>query len=222
MLNQFNLKQKIIIGIIVAVIVIVIGIYGFFTMQNEETMINLNEMLISGNEEQINQEVNEIQSKDEIANIVVHITGEVKKTGVLTLPEGARIADAIESAGGATKEADLDSINLAYILEDGQKIYIPNQKDKENNEQKQYITIESGDNINVENNSTEKGANEKVNINIANQSELETLPGIGPSLASRIIEYREQNGKFNSVEELKNIKGIGDAKFEDLKDFATV
>ena len=222
MFNQFNLKQKIVMGMIIAVIVISIGVYGFFSMQKQNTVLNLNEMLVEENREEVNQEIDEVKEKEEVGNIVVHITGAVKNKGILRLPEGSRISDAIEAAGGETKEADLDSINLAYVLEDGQKIYIPSQEDKENNEQKQYITTESGDTTNIKENSKIEGENEKVNINTANQSELETLPGIGPSLASRIIEYREQNGKFNSIEELKNVKGIGDAKFEDLKNSATI
>ena len=222
MFNQFNLKQKMVMGMIIAVIVISIGVYGFFSMQKQNTVLNLNEMLVEENREEVNQEIDEVKEKEEVGNIVVHITGAVKNKGILKLPEGSRISDAIEAAGGETKEADLDSINLAYTLEDGQKIYIPSQEDKENNEQKQYITTESGDTTNIKENSKIEGENEKVNINTANQSELETLPGIGPSLASRIIEYREQNGKFNSIEELKNVKGIGDAKFEDLKNSATI
>ena len=222
MFNQFNLKQKMVMGMIIAVIVISIGVYGFFSMQKQNTVLNLNEMLVEENREEVNQEIDEVKEKEEVGNIVVHITGAVKNKGILRLPEGSRISDAIEAAGGETKEADLDSINLAYTLEDGQKIYIPSQEDKENNEQKQYITTESGDTTNIKENSKIEGENEKVNINTANQSELETLPGIGPSLASRIIEYREQNGKFNTIEELKNVKGIGDAKFEDLKNSATI
>lgn len=154
--------------------------------------------------------------------IVVHITGEVKNTGILILPEGARIADAIESAGGATEEADLDEVNLAYELQDGQKLYIPNKNDKNNTENKMYITSESGNNVIVESKNTKEGVNKKVNINTASQSELETLPGIGAAIATRIIEYREQNGKFNKIEDLQNVKGIGDAKFGEIKEYIVV
>ena len=223
MLEQFNKKQKILIIIIIGIIVIVVGIYGFITMSKNETILNLNEIVLQENNQLNNQSDNKKLDNQEQSNevqkdanyIVVHITGEIKNSGILKLPEGARIADAVEAAGGATKEADLETINLAYILEDGQKIYIPNKE--ENNEQKQYITKESGDTINEKETSSEKGENKKVNINTANQSELETLPGIGPSLASRIMEYREQNGKFNNIEELKNVKGIGDTRYEELK-----
>lgn len=138
------------------------------------------------------------------------------------MPKGARIADAIEKAGGATKEADLDEVNLAYVLEDGQKIYIPNKKDKAELEKKVYITSESGNNVVIESKNGEKGENKKVNINTANQSELEKLPGIGPAIASKIIEYRQQNGKFENIEDLQNVKGIGDAKFGNIKEYVVV
>ncbi len=154
--------------------------------------------------------------------IAVHITGEVGKNGILVLPEGARIADAIEAAGGAKKEADLDEVNLAYELQDGQKIYIPNKKDKEKAEKKAYITSGSGNNVIVQDENSNKGESKKVNVNTANQSELETLPGIGPSIASRIIEYREKNGKFQKIEDLQNVKGIGDAKFGNVKEYVVV
>lgn len=154
--------------------------------------------------------------------IVIHIIGEVKKTGILVLPEGARIADAIDKAGGATKEADLNEVNLAYVLEDGQKVYIPNKKDKKKAEAKLYVTSESGNNVILDGKNTENGVNKKLNINTANQSELETLPGIGSAIASKIIEYREKNGKFKKIEDLKNVKGIGDAKFGNIKEYLVV
>lgn len=158
----------------------------------------------------------------ETSKIIVHITGAVKKTGILILAEGARIADAIDAADGTTKDADINEINLAYILEDGQKIYIPNKEDKKKNEKKEYITSGSGNNVIEESKKTKQEVNKKVNINTANQSELEELPGIGPSIASKIIEYREQNGKFEKIEDLQNVKGIGDAKFANMKDHVVV
>ena len=117
----------------------------------------------------------------------------------------------------------MDQVNLAYILEDGQKIYIPNKNEKI--ETGAYIIANSGKNVLVEegNGSTTteknaKGVNGKVNINTANQTELETLQGIGPSLAQRIIEYRKENGKFQTIEDIQNVKGIGDSKYSNIKD----
>ena len=235
-MNNLTLKQKIIFGSILGVMVLFILIYFVLNAGNlmgdngdveefniEDGMLNLEEIneVIEGSEETIENKIineNNIDGEGEGVEeiIVVHITGEVNKPGIVILNKNSRIADAINKAGGATKEADLNQINLAYILEDGQKIYIPNKNEKIDEDE--YITEGNGNNIG--NNSQKEG--EKVNINEAMQTELEELPGIGPSLASRIIEYREQNGDFKKIEELQNVKGIGDAKYNDLKDKVTV
>ena len=151
---------------------------------------------------------------------MIHITGAVQKKGILILPEGARIADAIDSAGGSTEAADLDEVNLAYVLQDGQKLYIPSKEDKKKLESKEYIMSGSGNNVIVQAViEDEKGGNAKVNINTATQNELENLPGVGEAIASRIVEYRQQNGKFDKIEDLQNVKGIGDAKFNNIKEY---
>ncbi len=142
--------------------------------------------------------------------IVVHITGEINKPGVIELEEGARVIDAIKVAGGTTSKADLTQINLAYALRDGQKIYIPNVEDQ--NKEIEHITTD------FENN-TKAG---KININMANEKELQELPGVGPSIATKIIKYREENGGFENIEDLQKIKGIGKAKYDELKNFIEV
>ena len=236
-MNNLTLKQKIIFGSILGVMVLFILIYFVLNAGNlmgengdveefniEDGMLNLEEIneMIEGSEEieevenETNNENNIDGEDEEVEEIIVHITGEVNKPGIVVLKSNSRIADAINKAGGATKEADLNQINLAYILEDGQKIYIPNKNEKIDEDE--YITEGNGNNIG--NNNSKEG--EKVNINEAMQTELEELPGIGPSLASRIIEYREQNGDFKKIEELQNVKGIGDAKYNDIKDKVTV
>ena len=236
-MNNLTPKQKIIIGGILAAMVLFILIYFIAnagnlmgnnkeieTLEEEEGMLDIEEInaTIEGSEgiEESNmqsfdkKELGETEEQSE--DVVVHITGEVNKPGIVILKNNSRIADAINSAGGATKNADLNQINLAYILEDGQKIYIPNKNEKI--EEDEYITDNSGNN--EKNNSSKEG--EKVNINEAMQTELEGLPGIGPSLASRIIEYREANGKFEKIEDLQNVKGIGNSKYNDIKDKVTV
>ena len=246
-MNNLTIKQKVIVGVIIVVMVLIIGIYGYSIIEKEdsweESALEVEENLQS---EVLNQEENNIESSNNLieqgnmseknsieeqengyenleGKIVVHITGAVQKKGILVLQEGARIADAIDSAGGSTEAADLDEVNLAYVLQDGQKIYIPSKEDKVKLENKAYITSESGNNVIVQTVSTEKnGGSGKVNINTATQNELENLPGIGPSIASRIIEYRDQNGKFSKVEDLQNVKGIGDAKFNNIKEYVMV
>ena len=232
-MNNLTIKKKIIIGGILTAMVLFILIYFITNAGNlmgnkddieefdlEEGMLNIEEIneTIEGSEESEENNTQKQNDKEMEGNedIVVHITGEVNKPGIVVLKKNSRIADAINSAGGSTKEADLNQINLAYVLEDGQKIYVPNKNEKI--EEDEYITGNSG-NTEKSNNSKE---GEKVNINEAMQTELEELPGIGPSLASRIIEYRETNGEFEKIEDLQNVKGIGDAKFNDIRDKVSI
>lgn len=208
----------------------------------EETIItentNTEENNLETTEVNTNQENEQIYKNTESSEkIYVYITGEVNSPGVVLLDNGSRIVDAIEAAGGITDKANITKVNLVYILQDGMKINIPNQNDLKNNENFEYITMSSGDekndaNINnsASNTSSEESSSNKesafkisvVNINTATQTELETLPGIGPSLALKIINYRKENGKFSSIEDIKNVSGIGDAKFENIKNYIRV
>ena len=132
--------------------------------------------------------------------------------------------DAVNKAGGFTDEADIEKVNLAYELTDGVKVYIPSKNiDKESNITTQkYITMESGDNEIVEETEMKQSGNTLVNINEATQTELETLPGIGPSIALKIISYRKENGKFSSIEDIKNVSGIGENKFESIRELICI
>ncbi len=214
MLKNLNLKQKISILAIIIMLCIIAGVIIFNLQSREETVVNLNELLPQ--EENTQENVENVVEESE-NKIVVHIAGEVKKPGIITLNEGARIADAISLAGGTTKQANLDEINLAYKLEDGQKIYIPNIKEK--NTVNTYVTSQNGQSSISSANNIE---NKKININKASKDQLETLPGVGSAIASRIIEYRNENGNFKNIEDLKNVKGIGEAKYDGLKDLITV
>ncbi len=135
--------------------------------------------------------------------IVVHVAGAVARPGLYQLDEGCRVGEALEKAGGTLPQADLKPVNLAEKLRDGQKIYVPVVGERVNSD---MGTDASG----------------KINVNEATAKELEALPGIGPTLAKNIVEYREKNGGFKSVEELKKVKGIGDKKFNDIKDLITI
>ena len=149
--------------------------------------------------------------------ITVHIAGEVKKPGIVNIKEGSRVEDVIKSAGGLTESADITNVNLAHVVEDGIKIRIPSVGENELS----YIIEGYGENVLI----SEQGINTEnslININNATQTELEGLPGIGPSIASRIIEYRTKNGKFKQIEDLKKVTGIGQSKFEKIKDYIKV
>lgn len=141
--------------------------------------------------------------------IIVHITGAVPRPGVYALPEGSRVQDVIAAAGGFLAEAEKSQINLAALLIDGEKLDIP--------------YIEGGSPILPTPGPTVVAATtELININVASQGELETLPGIGPTTAQKIIDYRQQNGAFVSIEEIVNVSGIGPGIFERIKDLITV
>lgn len=147
-----------------------------------------------------------------VEKIKVYICGEINKAGVYEINKNTRIIDLIELAGGAKSDAFLEAINLAEILTDSQKIYVPSKLEASN----------SGNN-NFQNGSSQISDKGKlVNINFAGLNELELLPGIGPELAQRIIDYRNNAGSFKSKEDLKNVSGIGEKKFEALKDFITI
>lgn len=205
-----NKKQKIIVVVLIIIMCIVIGYY----------IISKTEKYDYSDIEKISNIIEEDQEVDDniIENkIVIHITGEVEKEGVIELEKGARISDAIEEAGGTTEEADLSNVNLAYSLSDGQKVKIPNINEKD----EEIIVVEekAGDNIIIEGN---KSKEEKININKAAQTEIETLPGIGPSTALKIINYRNEHGKFKNIGDIKNVSGIGDSKFENIKEYICV
>jgi len=204
---MFENKEKLIIAIIGIVLIISIVVY-FLDKDEAEEYIEVNNEIAGLDMEGESQEIEE-----EYEEIILHIVGAIKNPGIVRIKEGSRIVDVIEAAGGITEDADMSKINLAYIVEDGQKIFVPSITD-EITEETEYVTSESGDNIIVDNN---EGENMMVNINKATQTELETLPGIGPAMALRIIEHREENGNFENIEDIKNVKGIGDAKFENIK-----
>lgn len=148
----------------------------------------------------------EIESADENKEIMVHISGAVKNPGILKINSSKRVVDALEMAGGAIDDADLDKINLAAKLHDEEKIYIPKIGEVSNNEISSLVS--SGENSNFG----------KININTADSTELQKIPGVGAKTAEKIINYRSQNS-FSSIEDIKNVDGIGDKKFESMKDY---
>ena len=150
---------------------------------------------------------NQVIQKPEIPAIVqspmiyVDVTGEVLHPGVFQLPPSSRVIDAIKAAGGQSKNADLTTINLARVIKDGEQIYVDRK-------------FSGGSGIK----NTNSRENSIININRASAKELESLPGIGPVLAARIVEYRKSNGPFTSVDDLKKVPGVGGAKLEKFKE----
>lgn len=135
---------------------------------------------------------------------VIYMSGAINKPGVYKVAPQLRVVDAINNAGGLATGADVAKVNLAQQVKDGMHIYVPITGDKSTASQ-----------------STAQ-ASDKININTADKTALEKLPGIGPSLAERILEYRKANGRFNEVSDIKKVSGIGDAKFNQMKDKITI
>ena len=214
MLDNLTKKQKIIVIAIAAIVAIGIMYFIYNKNQVKEDINIENEILVN------NVSTNENNTNDDI--VIIHITGSVKNPGIVKLKEGSRIEDAIEAAGGLTENADITKVNLAYVVEDGTKIKIPSASEEDIGDE-DIIDSKSGENIVIEENTvSSNNSTQNININKATEKEFETLPGIGPSLASKIIEYRNQNGKFGSIEDIKNVNGIGENKYEKIKDLITV
>jgi competence protein ComEA len=133
----------------------------------------------------------------------VYVTGAVQRPEVYTLPQDSIVRDALQAAGGPTEEADLERINLALPVVDGQQVHVPRLGDETSP---------------VEPPSRLPATVAKVNINTADLATLESLPGIGPSLAQRIIDYRELHGSFERIEDIMEVSGIGEATFEGMQD----
>jgi competence protein ComEA len=142
--------------------------------------------------------------------IRVYVSGAVAHPDVYSLPHGTIVKDAVEAAGGAVSDADLDRVNMAQALSDGQQVYIPHVGEAPTPAPASgggtQAAVPSG----------------PININTATQAELETLPHIGPAIAARIVDYREKNGPFTKIEDIKKVSGIGPATFDDIKDLITV
>jgi competence protein ComEA len=151
--------------------------------------------------------------------VFVHVVGAVSQPGMVELVQGARIQDAVTAAGGFTEDADQLSVNLARVVTDGEQIVIGSLNADSAASNASAGSSSSGSTANGSSNVSSNG---KVNINTATSEQLCTLSGVGESTAAKIIAYRQQNGSFSSIEDLKNVSGIGDKKFAAIKDSITV
>ena len=143
-------------------------------------------------------------------DIFVHVVGEVNSPGIVKVPEGTRLYNVIEKAGGMTKNAQTDYLNLADTVKDGQQVRVISKKEYKKLRKKS--SKESPD-------ESQGGSNKSglININTATAEDLQTLSGIGEVRAKAIVEYRTQNGNFSKIEDIKNVSGIGDATFNNIK-----
>ncbi|NMS89902.1 DUF655 domain-containing protein [Clostridioides difficile] len=173
-----------------------------------------------------NKVAKDIDKSVQNKKITIYISGAVNRPGIVTIETDKRLYDAVELLGGTTSEADLNGVNLSIKLEDEQHYIIPkigetvsvssnNDSNKSNQNDELKSESKSKDNKNTYN-------EEKTNINVATIEELDSLPGIGEATANKILQYREENGQFNSIEDIKNVNGIGDKKYENVKDLICV
>ena len=148
-------------------------------------------------------------------SIYVHVCGCVRHPGLYKADSGIRAGEAIELAGGFTKEADISAVNLAAIVSDGMQLYVPSEKENARSD-----NAENGIGRAKRDHTAESDG--LLNLNEATEAELGELPGIGEKRAGDIVAYREENGPFSSIDKIKNVSGIGDGIFERIKDLITV
>lgn len=201
-------KDKIIMGLIIVVVALFANNY---VKNNEDDLLESeislldtsSDALSPGNEDE-NVEINEMK---------VYISGEISKEGVYEFEDGDRLDDLIKKAGGLTENANAKDLNLAMKLEDEMKIYIPSIYEISSDDTADTIPIITSD--------SKETSKDKININKASKEELMTLPNIGDKRADSILEYRESN-KFETIEDIKNVNGIGEKFYQSLKDLITV
>lgn len=195
-MDKITKREKMIVALIMLIVLVF-----FISKKKSKDNVNLSD---SNNINQVinieNNEILEVENDNSNEEIYVHICGRVKNPGLIKLSSNSRVIDAVEASGGVFEDADLDKINLAKKLKDEERIYIPKIEDKTNL-------------VNIDDENLEGG---QININTAEKSELETLPGIGPKMAEKIIEYRQKED-FSSIDDIKGVSGIGDKKFEEIK-----
>ena len=182
-------KRSMAVFLVLAVLIIGGSLYGYY---EKDTAITL-----------------DAAAKDDLpaTEITVYVSGAVNKPGVVKLPEKARVVDAVNLCGGVLASADAGKINMAQVLKDGMQIVVPER-----------LAVNTSENEAQSKAGPAGNSSKLININIADAKELDGLPGVGPAMAQRIIEYRTTSGPFQAIEDLKKVHGMGAAKFEKLKD----
>jgi competence protein ComEA len=204
------------ISVLVMAVIVLGEFYYFYVNENPEPPPTTSFSMEEGKSQEEEKETETTKTASQQAmpvKIMVDIKGQIKLPGVYQANADERVIDVIGRAGGLTDKADQGQVNFAEHVQDEMVIYIPAKGEEE------IPTISSGGSqIGLGGNQQEL----KININKADETELQNLPGIGPAKAAAIIEYRNTNGPFKAVEDLKNISGIGDKTFDKLKDLLAI
>lgn len=196
---------------IVIILCILVGIYFLWPIITEGSTIMPDSSVLAADTSKVNSTANQDSNSiptnndavpnDEENTVIVYVTGAIQSPGLYKVPSRSTIGDVIKEAGGALPYGDVESINLAENVQSGQHIHIR---------------------FNFHGNPESLLRNQKVNINTATIKELDSLPGIGPTMAKRIDEYRQSKGTFTSIEDIKHVKGISDGVFKKLRDKITI
>lgn len=241
-MGNFTRLHKIVILIIVILLISIIGVKVF--SNNDKAGIQIEENGLFSEDDKSddkelffeeNDDKNAVENEGIPTEVVVHITGEVAKPGVVILENGDRVIDAIKRAGGLLPSADESNINLAQKLFDEDKVIIPRVGDNlpvehegvnftsesQTDANSKETVISRNSESSSSGNSSSSGSNSGgININTASKEELKSLPGIGEVTSQKIIDYREST-RFSSIDDIKNVSGIGDKKFEAIKSMIT-
>ncbi len=209
--------KKVLAGMLMGIL-IAVSMYGCASPTLQYTQAEVSEAIITESQLQENTQECVDAHKKEPKTIYVYVCGAVYAPGVYAIEEGSRICDLFQIAGGLTEGAAEDYWNQARILSDGEMIYVPTEEEaKERSDaQKSAAGSTTGQS------DTNSGETKKININTASIEELMTLPGIGEAKALAIIAYRQENGDFSNIEQLKDISGIKDGVYTKIKDYIVV
>ena len=194
---EFNIGKEQKQGLIL-VFILTIGIAGFYFLNSRPSMQSA--LVPDLSQGMVQEKISESP-----VDLIINVAGKVNNPGVYQLPQGSRVIDAIKAAGNQRNGVDISDINLARILVDGEQILVGSPKPSSGKIATKKITIDN-----------------PLDINRATITQLDTLPGIGPVTAQRIIDYRTKVGRINAVDELKKISGLGGAKFEEIKSLLRV
>jgi len=207
-------KKKIIIFILI-LFICPIGLVIKDKLESKDDIYVLTEEEKSSDESMEEQEIKKEENNITDKKITVYVSGAVNKPGIVTLNEGDRLAKAVEKVGGTTKKADLNGINMAIKLQDEMHYIVPRIGEVVKDSASEVV---SEGNFNQ----AESSKTSQININTATIEELDKLPGVGEATANKIVNHRSENGEFKSIEEIKNVNGIGDKKFEEMKNLICV
>ncbi|NLT47148.1 MAG: hypothetical protein GXX92_01920 [Clostridiales bacterium] len=221
---NLSISRKMLYKVIAGILLIAVTFIVYSIRQSGEDVIWIDEGEARTNYQNPQEEIIAEDEPMVASFIVIDVSGEVMVPSVYTLSDGARVYEAVDAAGGLTENADTRNTNLAAILSDGMKLYIPSKKEVEEEEKQTGETPGSR----YINGSTSQSAAASggskaglININTANSAELQKLPGVGPVTADKIISYRNEYGEFKAIEELMNVSGIGEKTFAKLKNTIT-